>query len=66
MQEADGIEHRQGRLLEGIDQALERRIGGAAAIGMAAHTINDHEQRSLIGGGDGHSVLVVLTITDQT
>jgi hypothetical protein len=33
---------------------------------MAAHTINDHEQRSLIGGGDGHSVLVVLTITDQT
>ncbi len=33
---------------------------------MTAHTVNDHEQRRLVGGGHGHSVLVVLTITDQT
>ena len=66
MQEADRIEHRQRRLAEGIEQALERGVGGAAAIGMAAHAIDDHEQRGLIGRGDGDAVLVVFAVTDQT
>jgi hypothetical protein len=66
MQEADGIEHRQRCLLEGIEQALQRRVGGAAAVGMTAHAVDDHEQRGLIGRGYGHTVLVVLTIPDQT
>ena len=66
VQKAHGIEHRQRRVPEGIQQAFQCCIGGAAAIGMATHAVDHDQQRRLVVGGYRNPVLVVLTITDQT
>ena len=55
-----------GGLLERIQQALQRGVGGAAAVGMAAHAVDDDQQRGLVRDRDGDAVLVVFAITDQT
>ena len=48
VQEAERIEHRQRGLAERFEQALERGVRGAAAVGVAAHAVDDDQQRGLL------------------
>jgi hypothetical protein len=48
VQEAERIEQRLRRVPERLDQRLLRGLRGGGAIGMAAHAIDDDDQRSLL------------------
>jgi hypothetical protein len=52
-------------LVEGVEQTLHGRVGGAAAIGMAAHAIDHDHQRRLVRSRNGDAILIVFAITDE-
>ena len=58
VQEAERIEQRLRRLPEALDQRLLRDLGGALALGVAAHAVARDQQRGLLGHGDADAVLV--------
>jgi hypothetical protein len=66
MQKAQRVENRLGRLLEGVEQALQRGISRTTAVGMTAHAVNDDEKCSVISRSNGDSVLVVFAVTNET
>ena len=47
-------------LAERFEQALERRVRSAAAVGVAAHAVDDHQQSGLLLRRDRDAVLVVF------
>ena len=51
VQEAERIEQRLRRLLEALDHGALRDLGGALAVGMAAHAVAGDQQRGLLGDG---------------
>ncbi len=65
VQEAERVEQRLRRVPERLDQHLLRDLGGARAIGVAAHAIDDHEQRGMFRNRHGAAILVVLAPTQQ-
>src|SRR5688572_4919608 len=66
VQEAERIEHRQRSLAERFEQALERGVRGAAAVGVAAHAVDDDQQRGLLRHRDRYAVLVVFAVSEET
>ena len=66
VQEAERVEHRQRGLAERFEQALERGVRGAAAVGVAAHAVDDHQQCGLLLRRDRDAVLVVFAVSEET
>ena len=65
VQEAERIEQRLGRVPEGFEDHLLRDLGRARAIGVAAHAVDDDEQRGVLGDRGGDPVLVLLAASEQ-
>jgi hypothetical protein len=65
MEKTERVEQRVLRLMEGIQQALERGVSRATAVGMASHSVDHDQQRRLVGCRHGDAILVVLAIADQ-
>ena len=48
MQKPERIENRMRRLPERLEQRRERGFGGARALGMAAHAVDDRQQHRIV------------------
>ncbi len=65
MQESERVENRMRRLPERLEEARERGLGRARALGMAAHAVDDDEERRFVVGGDRDPVLVFFAVADE-
>ena len=65
VQEAQRIEQRLRGVPEGLDDHLLGYLGGAGAIGVTAHAVDDDEQGGVLGNGRAHPVLVLFAPTQQ-
>jgi len=61
VQEAERIELRQRVLREAVQDGALRQVGGAFAVGMAAHAIAGNQQRGLVNHGHADTVLIAVT-----
>ena len=50
---------------ERLGDHLLRHLRGARAVGMAAHAIDDHQQRRMLGDGRADPILVLLAPAEQ-
>ena len=60
VEEAQRIEQRLRGMPEGIEHDLAGDLRGARTVGVAAHAVDDDEQRRMLGHGGGDPVLVLL------
>ena len=62
MQESERIEDGLRRVPERFDQHLDRRLGSARAVGMAAHAVDHDQQRGMLRDRDRNAILIVGAI----
>ena len=60
VQESQRIEERLRAVPEGIEHDLAGDLRGARTVGVAAHAVDDDQQRRMLGDGGGYPVLVLL------
>ncbi len=65
VQEADRIEERRRRGLEALAGDLQRDLGGALALGMAAHAVAGDQQCGLLADHGADAILVGLARAQQ-
>ena len=65
-QKALRIEHRQRHLGERFLERRDRHLGGARAVGVAAHAVDDHHQQRFAVGYEIDAILVFGPIARQS
>jgi hypothetical protein len=65
VQEPVGIEQGPARFPEFREHGADRDFGGARAVGVAAHAVDDREEHRAVVDGDGDAILVLFAIAEK-
>ena len=65
MQKSQRVEDRMWRLPKRLQQRRQRGFGGACALGVTTHAVDDDQQYGLLRSRDRNPVLIFFPMTNQ-